>query len=169
MPCEYYNKIFLYIGVKCSEGKDVGEMWVAVIKTISSIPWASMASNGCPLEWGQSQSQYMARRGPCRTYSRGASSVPLLIRYRIMSRMCLLWPMLSRCNNRFFFHRLKINHESHEFILDPGTVANSIFNASLLLLWRLCRSWGLPHTRGVSNWLEKSQAEREIMHEDLLY
>jgi hypothetical protein len=23
-----------------------------------------------------------------------------------------------------YFHRLKINHESHEFILDPGTVAN---------------------------------------------
>ena len=30
-------------------------------------------------------------------------------------------------NNRcLFFRRLKINHESHEFILDPGTVANSI-------------------------------------------
>ncbi len=24
----------------------------------------------------------------------------------------------------FIFPRLKINHESHEFILDPGTVAN---------------------------------------------
>jgi hypothetical protein len=23
-----------------------------------------------------------------------------------------------------YFHRLKINHESHEFILDPGTVVN---------------------------------------------
>ncbi len=32
------------------------------------------------------------------------------------------------CNNRYlFFCRLKINHESHEFILDPGTVAN-IYN-----------------------------------------
>ncbi len=29
-------------------------------------------------------------------------------------------------NNRcLFFRRLKINHESHEFILDHGTVANS--------------------------------------------
>jgi hypothetical protein len=29
------------------------------------------------------------------------------------------------CNNRcLFFRRLKISHESHEFILDPGTVAN---------------------------------------------
>jgi hypothetical protein len=26
----------------------------------------------------------------------------------------------------FFFRRLKINHESHEFILDSGTVANSM-------------------------------------------
>ncbi len=30
------------------------------------------------------------------------------------------------CNNRcLFFRRLKINHEPHEFILDPGTVANT--------------------------------------------
>ncbi len=27
----------------------------------------------------------------------------------------------------FFFRRLKINHESHEFILDSGTVANTLF------------------------------------------
>jgi hypothetical protein len=25
-----------------------------------------------------------------------------------------------------YFHRLKINHESHKFILESGTVANSI-------------------------------------------
>ncbi len=28
----------------------------------------------------------------------------------------------------FIFCRLKINHESQEFILDPGTVANKYFN-----------------------------------------
>jgi hypothetical protein len=34
-------------------------------------------------------------------------------------------PKMS-CNNRcLFFRRLKINHESHEFILDSGTVANN--------------------------------------------
>jgi hypothetical protein len=38
--------------------------------------------------------------------------------------------VLSRVQNmrviqEFIFHRLKINHESHEFILDPGTIANT--------------------------------------------
>ncbi len=66
----------LYIGEKHSEGKDVGEIWAAVIKTINSILWTSMASNGHPPEWWQSRSQYMPRRGPCRTYSRGASRRP---------------------------------------------------------------------------------------------
>ncbi len=32
---------------------------------------------------------------------------------------------MSRNNRCLFFRRLKINHESHEFILDPGTVANN--------------------------------------------
>jgi hypothetical protein len=63
----------LYIGEKYSEGKDVGEIGAAVVKTINSILWTSVASNGRPPEWGQSRSQYMPRRGPCRTYSRGAS------------------------------------------------------------------------------------------------
>ncbi len=31
---------------------------------------------------------------------------------------------LCRTITGVYFHRLKINHESHEFILDPGTVAN---------------------------------------------
>jgi hypothetical protein len=66
----------LYIGEKHSEGKDVGEIWAAVNKSINSILWTSVASNRCPPEWGQSRSHYMARRGPCRTYSRDASRRP---------------------------------------------------------------------------------------------
>jgi hypothetical protein len=66
----------VYIGEKHSEGKDVGEKWAAVNKTINSILWTSVASNRCPPEWGQSRSHYMARRGPCRTYSRDASRRP---------------------------------------------------------------------------------------------
>ncbi len=31
----------------------------------------------------------------------------------------------------FFFRRLKINHESHEFLLDPSTVANSSIKIGL--------------------------------------
>ncbi len=39
------------------------------------------------------------------------------------------WPM-------FIFHRLKINHDPHEFILKFGTIANIIFSLKLLLrLW----------------------------------
>jgi hypothetical protein len=35
------------------------------------------------------------------------------------------------CNiNRCLFRRLKINHDTHEFILDPGTIANSYCSIS---------------------------------------
>jgi hypothetical protein len=50
--------------------------------------------------------------------------VNLLVTASILSRP---FPCTNMsCNNRcLFFRRLKINHESHEFTLDPGTVANS--------------------------------------------
>ncbi len=35
----------------------------------------------------------------------------------------------------FIFRRLKINHESHEFILDPSIVANSMY------VWSLCQAF----------------------------
>jgi hypothetical protein len=45
----------------------------------------------------------------------------------------------------FIFRRLKINHESHEFILDPGTVANKkdivnsfLFQVSAILQSLVC-------------------------------
>ncbi len=42
------------------------------------------------------------------------------------------WNYLCTCNNRcLFFRRLKINHESHEFILESGTVANSKYERSI--------------------------------------
>jgi hypothetical protein len=44
------------------------------------------------------------------------------------SVMQIIAPLLKLClhNNRcLFFRRLKINHESNEFILDSGTVANN--------------------------------------------
>ncbi len=40
-------------------------------------------------------------------------------------------PCYNRC---LFFGRLKINHEFHEFILDPGTVANS-YHATMSHIW----------------------------------
>ncbi len=39
--------------------------------------------------------------------------------------------MQYRC---LFFHRLKINHDPHEFILEPGTVANTYGNVLGVLL-----------------------------------
>ncbi len=40
------------------------------------------------------------------------------------------------CNNRcLFFHRLIINHESHEFILEPGTVGKINIFSSLQSEW----------------------------------
>ncbi len=36
------------------------------------------------------------------------------------------------------FRRLKISHESHEFILDPGTVVNTYVYVLCWLSWILC-------------------------------
>ncbi len=45
-------------------------------------------------------------------------------------------------NNRcFFFRRLKINHESHEFTLDLGTVATLKTHSNLLLLVWTSSDW----------------------------
>jgi hypothetical protein len=52
--------------------KTLGEMWAAVIKTINNLlrtAWLWMRAT----DWGQSQSELMLRRGPCWTYSQGAS------------------------------------------------------------------------------------------------
>ncbi len=126
------------MGVKCSEEKDVGEIWVSVIKTINSILWASVASNGRPPEWGQGRSQYMARRGPCRTYSPGASRRPKPKYVHFSIPACRLWWDTESCHvcacydqchshviTGVYFRRLKINHESQEFTLDPVNVANN--------------------------------------------
>jgi argonaute-like protein implicated in RNA metabolism and viral defense len=39
------------------EGKDVGEMLAAVIKTINNLLWRSMASSVGAPKWGQSRGQ----------------------------------------------------------------------------------------------------------------
>jgi hypothetical protein len=72
----------LYWNVHCTlvrnirREKTLGEIWAAVIKTINNLLWTSVASNAGSPEWGQSHSQYMARREPWRTYSRDASRRP---------------------------------------------------------------------------------------------
>jgi hypothetical protein len=117
---------------------------------------------GAP-KWGQSRSQYMPRKGPCRTYSRGAlrRPKPKYVQYSIHVHYCKETPqpffkhtrwktniqdihcsictcILSPAITVYFsctscvciitgvyFRRLKINHESHEFTLDHGTVVNN--------------------------------------------
>jgi hypothetical protein len=102
----YYNKIFAVRWWEAARReKTLGERWAAVIKTINSILWTSVAFNGRSPEWGQSRSQYMARRGPWRTYSRGASRRlnPKYVHSQYMHVVCneihnfvtyvLVWPM----------------------------------------------------------------------------
>jgi hypothetical protein len=119
------------------------------------------SSVGAP-KWGQSRSQYMPRKGPCRTCLRGASRRPKPKYVQNPIHVCYckekVQPfflkqfagkptsrdtLLNKCTcnvslttticfmhsciciiTGVYFRRLKINHESHEFILDPGTVAN---------------------------------------------
>ncbi len=52
--------------------KTLGEMWAAVIRTINNL-LRTVWLWTCAPNWGQSRSQLMLRRGPCWTYSRGAS------------------------------------------------------------------------------------------------
>ncbi len=56
--------------------KTLGEMWAAFIKTLNILLRRSEASSMGAPKWGQSRSQYMPRKGPCRTCSRGASRRP---------------------------------------------------------------------------------------------
>ncbi len=140
--------------------KTLGEMWAAVIKTINNLLRRSVASSVGAPKWGQSRSQYIPRRGACRTCSRGASRRPkpkyvhyqytcihleILILFlfslkhtywkaNIQDMYCsictcnyrqrLLSVLMHKLYSGVYFLRLKINHESYEFILDPGTVAN---------------------------------------------
>jgi hypothetical protein len=70
--------------------KTLGEMWAAVIKTINNLLRRSVASSVGAPKWGQSRSQYMPRKGPCRTYSRGASRrpKPKYVQYSIHMHYC---------------------------------------------------------------------------------
>jgi hypothetical protein len=52
--------------------KTLGEMWAAVIRTINDLLRMAWLWTRAP-DWGQSWSQLMLKRGPCWTYSRGAS------------------------------------------------------------------------------------------------
>ncbi len=129
--------------------KTLGETWAAAIKAINSILWTSMATRYMLIRMGTELSQYMPRRGPWRMYSRVASRRPmfkyvhwlvhincsvialfmlLLHTYLLVTNNCRpllctsLWLYYNRC---LFFRRLKINYDTHEFILDSGTVANN--------------------------------------------
>jgi hypothetical protein len=52
--------------------KTLGEMWAAVNKTINNLLRTAWLRTRAP-DWWQSRSQLMLRKGPCWTYSRGAS------------------------------------------------------------------------------------------------
>jgi hypothetical protein len=126
------------------------------------------SSLGAPKR-GQSRSQYIPRRGSCRTCSRGASrrlkpkyvhvhsrkEMPNLFSsiftgkptfkiyiaqyvHAFIANDCRLFSCTSCIHiiTGVYFCRLKINHESHEFILDPGTIANSMNAMRLQALHR---------------------------------
>jgi hypothetical protein len=57
---------------KFQREKTLGEMWAAVIRTVNNLLRMAWLRTQAP-NWGQSRSQLMLRRGPCWTYSRGAS------------------------------------------------------------------------------------------------
>ncbi len=112
-------------------------MWAAVIKTINNLLRRSVASSVGAPKWGQSRSQYMPRRGPCRTCLQGASRRPKpKYVHAFITNDCRLFSCSScvRIITGVYFRRLKINHESPGFIFDPGTVANNpLYHNSLSL------------------------------------
>ncbi len=61
--------------------------------------------------------------------------VDIFVNLLIPASTLLSFPLYKICHIIIgvYFRRLKINHESHEFILDPGTVANS-YSATIRIL-----------------------------------
>jgi hypothetical protein len=76
--------------------KTLGEIGAAVIKTINNLLRTSVASKVGSQKWGQSRSQYMRRRGPWRTYSRGRSPSMYIVRY-----VCII---VMRCYQSWHKH-----------------------------------------------------------------
>jgi hypothetical protein len=114
---------------RCSEGDHEGRicempqeyhspsMYIAqIVYTLwRGIQQLSTYCKNCWRSTSQSHSSYIANL-----------CVNLLVTANIL--FCLFSCTNMSCNNRcLFFRRLKINHESHGFILDPGTVANTNF------------------------------------------
>ncbi len=70
--CTYTKNSTCMLLRKFQREKTLGEMWAAVIRTINNLLRTAWLRTQAP-DWGQSQSQLMLTRGPCWTYSRGAS------------------------------------------------------------------------------------------------
>jgi hypothetical protein len=134
---------------EASQQKMLGETWANVIKAINSILWTSMASRcshtGMVAEPGSVCGQKGTMKDifarclkradvqvctlscvyinlPCKSIL--ATYVPFFVTIND----CHPLARMSFCDciiTGVYFPRLKINHESHEFILDTGTVANN--------------------------------------------
>ncbi len=109
--------------------KTLGEMWAAVIKNINNLlrtAWLrTWAPNGDKA--GVSRCSEGDHAGHIRSHNGYVASLCVNL-HTCNSKMstCPSPCTTMSCNNRcLFFRRLKINHESHEFILNPGTVSNT--------------------------------------------
>ncbi len=95
--------------------KTLGETWAAVVKAINSILWTSVATRRIPARMGAEPSQYTPRRGPWRTYSRGASRRPM---FKYVHFLVYIYCSVMQIT------ALLLHTHTHEFILESGTVAN---------------------------------------------
>jgi hypothetical protein len=101
-------------------------------------------------ERDREEAQSKPESRPWRTYSRGASwrwlfkYVQVTIRYSYLYNYCVFsWYVLQLLISRnwftlliaVYFCRLKMNHDSHEFILESGTVANNNALFYCIYLW----------------------------------
>jgi hypothetical protein len=128
------------------------------LTAINSITRSGGATRCMLARRGQSRVQYTLRTRPWRTYSRGATRRPMfkyvhwlvyiycpvtaniraIATYVTFLGSAIIVPLHVHdcgCNNNrcLFFRRLKINHDTHEFILDSGTIANSSVHNFLLI------------------------------------
>ncbi len=133
--------------------KTLGETWAPFIKAINNTLWTSVASRCSLTRMGAEQGSVYGQKGTIKDVlarclkkadvqvctltsvyilfcNCNIHALAIVHTYLLMTNNCRpltctsLWLYYNRC---LFFRRLKINHEPYEFILDPGTVANSCY------------------------------------------
>ncbi len=139
LGCQWARKGLSVNMSRWNKQQDVG--WARVNKNIveereqtsvqsnsGSRPWRTHSwrtARRLPFKYVQSHScNFPYRREPPWIFNILLACYDYLVTYYLRATMISCIPKLSMILTVVYFHRLKINHDSHEFILESGTVTN---------------------------------------------